>query len=178
MFYSRFNPSINIYIISIDKVFSNQLLLKLEDDTDALVNQDNSVEEFFQEIQANPVSEGTIPIILVDFILNTMENHNAKDGLEVMKEIKTLYPNWEIIIMSDLSSNKIKDEAIQSGALYHIFKNDNTGARIINRIHQIQNTYYFAYKKKLVLFSFGLLVLLVLVLLISRSIFYYNSFVL
>jgi DNA-binding NarL/FixJ family response regulator len=173
MFYDRFKPSITIYIISIDKVFSNQLLLKLEDDTDALVIQDDSVEEFFQEIQANPVLEETIPIILVDFILDTMENHNAKDGLEVMKEIKTLYPDWEIIIMSDLSSNKIKDDSIQAGILYHVFKNDNTGARIINRIHQIQNKYYLVYKKKMVVLSFALMVITVLLFFISRSIFYY-----
>jgi len=173
MFYNRFKPTITIYIISIDKVFSNQLLLKLEDDSDSLVIQDNSVEEFFQEIQANPIPEDTIPIILVDFILDTMENHNAKDGLEVMKEIKAIYPEWEIIIMSDLSSNKIKDESIQAGILYHVFKNDNTGARIINRIHQIQNKYYLVYKKKMVLYSFGILVILSIILFISRNIFYY-----
>jgi DNA-binding NarL/FixJ family response regulator len=173
MFYDRFKPSITIYIISIDNVFSNQLLLKLEDDTDALVIQDNSVEEFFQEIQENPVLEDIIPIILVDFILDTMENHNAKDGLEVMKEIKTLFPDWEVIIMSDLSSNKIKDDSIQAGTLFHVFKNDNTGARIINRIHQIQNKYYLTYKKKMVIFSLGLLIITVLVYLLSRSIFYY-----
>jgi len=173
MFYDRFKPSISIYIISIDNVFSNQLLLKLEDDTDALVIQDNSVEEFFQEIQENPPAEGTIPIILVDFILNTMENHNAKDGLEIMKEIKSIYPDWEIIIMSDLSSSKIKDDSIQAGILYHVFKNDNTGARIINRIHQIQNIFYLQYKKKMVLLSAGIFVFLLLVLYISRTIFYY-----
>ena len=154
-------------------MISNQLLLKLEDESDSLVIQDDSVEEFFQEVETNPLAEDAIPIILIDFILDTMENHNAKDGLEVMKEIKKRYPDWEIIIMSDLSSNKIKEDAIQSGALYHIFKNSNTGARIINRIHQIQNKYYLAYKKKVVLITFGILVLLCFILLVSRSIFYY-----
>jgi DNA-binding NarL/FixJ family response regulator len=154
-------------------VFSNQLLLKLEDETDSLVFQDYSVEEFFQEVQSNQVTESSIPIVLVDFVLNTMENHNAKDGLEVMQEIKSLYPDWEIIIMSDLSSTKIKDDAIQSGALFHVFKNDNTGARIINRIHQIQNGYYLTYKKKMVILSVCLLGILLVTLFISRSIFYY-----
>jgi DNA-binding NarL/FixJ family response regulator len=173
MFYNRFKPAITIFIISIDKMFSNQLLLKLEDETDALVIQDDSVEAFFQEIQTNQISVDGIPIVLVDFVLNTMENHNAKDGLEVMKDIKSLYPDWEIIIMSDLSSPKIKDDSIQSGVLFHVFKNDNTGARIINRIHQIQNGYYLHYKKKMVILSVCVFGVLLVILLISRSIFYY-----
>jgi len=173
MFYNRFKPSITIYIISKDNVFSNQLLLKLEDETDCLVIQDNSIEEFFQEISENIVTEEIIPIVLVDFDLNTIDNYNAKDGLEVMKEIKTLYPDWEVIIMSDMTSPKIKDDSIQAGILFHVFKNDNTGARIINRIHQIQNSYYLAYKKKMVKASILIFLGLLTILFISRSVFYY-----
>ena len=173
MFYSRFKPTITIYIISIDKVFSNQLLLKLEDDTDCMVFQDSSVEEFFEEIESNPITKETIPIVLVDFELKTMEDQNAKDGVEVMKEIKAKFPNWEVIIMSDLSSIQIKNDINPLGQLFHIYKNNNTGERIINRIHQIQNRYYLRFKRKSVLVSMFVFVILLAVLYVSRSIFYF-----
>ena len=173
MLYKRFKPNISIYIITYDKVFSNQLLLKLEDETDAMVFQDINQEEFFNEIQTNPVNEDIIPIIVVDFATQSEDNLNKKDGLDIIKDIRAVYPNWEIIIMSDLSSPKIKDNILQTERISHIFKNDNAGARIINRIHQIQNLFYLKYKKKMFIASVGMFLFLLTVFFISRTIFYY-----
>lgn len=173
MFYSRFKPNISIYIITGDKVFSNQLLLKLEDETDAMVFQDSNIDEFFDEIQSNPVQEGIIPIIIVDSVIHGTDNPSGKDGIDVIKEIREIYPEWEILIMSDMSSPKIKDSVLQQEKINHIYKNDNTGARLINRIHQIQNKYYLNYKKKMFLTSVSVFLFLIAVFFISRAIFYY-----
>lgn len=171
MIFKRPTPSIAVYIISIDKVFSNQLLLKIEEETDCMILQELNDIEFFQEIEASPNEPHTIPIVLIDYNLNSLDYQSPKNGVEIAREIKTVYPHWEIIIMSEMNVTKIKEDAIKNGAHFHVYKNDNTAARIIKRIHEIENDFYIKYQKKMLIVSIIIFIVLLAILIVSKSIF-------
>jgi len=70
---------IHIFVISSDKVLANNLVQNLESETDYTVFQNVSGEEFFNEITYNPIPEKTIPLIIVDYELKSMEHPGAQD---------------------------------------------------------------------------------------------------
>jgi len=167
----KYKPAIQVYIITTDTIFSNDLLLKLEEETDYDVFQNSTGEEFLQDIVQTPFPPTVIPVIILDYNLKSIEYQNANDGLHILKEIKQYYPHWEIITMSDMSMMKIKDEAIALGASTHVSKNINTFVRVKTRIHEIENECYLKFQKRMFFYSIIILVGLLILLFLFRIIF-------
>lgn len=139
---------IHIFVITNDKSMSNNLVQNLEIETDYVVFQNSSAEEFFSDLQSTPLPKQSIPVIIADYELQNSDSPNAMNGIEFLKRIKGGNAHWQVITMSDYSMKKVKNDALQLGAYYHVFKNEYTFARLKAKINEIENDYKLKLKKR------------------------------
>ena len=163
---------IHIFIVSTDKTFTNQMVQNLEIETDYFVFQYSSGEEFSNDTIYNPIPPNAIPIIIVDYELKSLDRPDAKDGLTILSEIKSEQPRWQVITFSDSSLKKVKNDALALGAYCHIFKNENTFARLKAKIHEIENEEAFKKQKKITFYAILSFLGITLILLLVAFLLY------
>ena len=75
-------------------------------------------------------------VIVLDYYLNTVSK-DAADGMQILQQLKKLYPDIHVIMLSSQEKYGIAMQTIQKGAEHYVVKDENsfeTIAAIINEI--------------------------------------------
>jgi two-component system OmpR family response regulator len=81
--------------------------------------------------------EGIKPdIVVLDYYLNAI-NANAAEGLVILKKIKSLSPNSQVIMMSGQEDMQTAIETIRNGAYDYIIKNEKAMQRLELLVNKI-----------------------------------------
>ena len=127
------DENVFIYLIDDDELHAKLLQSKFETSTNFQFFSFISGEEFLEDLQKNPIPKRYIPIVILDFFLN-IDREKYKNGIEILKKIKQINPNIEVIMYSVNEDANVKAEAMQYGAVTYIRKNENAFLRILNNI--------------------------------------------
>ena len=129
----------NVYVYIVDddefylKVFEN----KFKTSTACMTRTFTSGEALLELFRRKPLSKKYIHIVVMDYYLKSMENQDAQNGVEILKVIKEINPETEIILYSGIEDDSIVSKGLQLGAVTFVKKNENSFTRIHNSIKGI-----------------------------------------
>ncbi len=75
-------------------------------------------------------------IVVLDYYLNAIRE-NAQNGLQILKQIKTIAPDTHVIMVSGQEDMQTALSTIHAGAYDYIIKNDRTMQRLLLVINKI-----------------------------------------
>jgi two-component system OmpR family response regulator len=87
-------------------------------------------EEAFKKMHLNP------EILVLDYYLNA-NNPNAKNGIEILKQIKEVSPNTQVIALSGQDKIEVAIDTIKFGAYDYVVKGESAFSRIENIINNL-----------------------------------------
>lgn len=126
-----FKPGAFIYLVTNDKIFANKISLEIATNTSHDIVTKSSGEELLQELTYNPPPKRTLPLVFIDYKLSSRVQQDIKNGLEVLDDMKRLYPHYTVALLYDKKKKSIKNKALKAGADISFMKNDNVGIRIL-----------------------------------------------
>lgn len=111
-------------------------------------------EEALQNMNQNP------EIVVLDYHLNA-HRADAKNGVEILKEIKDKSPDTQVIILSGQDKIEVAVDSIKYGAYDYVVKGETAFSRtenILNNISELHKikTINSAYKKTIILLAVGI----------------------
>ncbi|MFM1744416.1 MAG: hypothetical protein RLZZ630_353, partial [Bacteroidota bacterium] len=112
-------------------------------------------------------------IVFLDYNLDS-KVRQAMDGIDVLKEIKELDPQIEVVMISGQDKIDVAVNSIKYGAFDYIVKGEGAFLRAekaifnIYRFHRLQGSAN-AYKKLMVFFGLGMLLMIVLVIILQMK---------
>ena len=127
---------VNIFIVDDNELDAKVMMQEFELNTNYEIKLFHSGEHFLKQIIANPPLKKDIVIIILDYILNST-NIEAKNGIEILKIIKEINIDYEVIMISSSADVDIVTSAIHYGAVTFVKKNENTFLRLQNNINWI-----------------------------------------
>ena len=143
---------INIFIVDDDTAQLKILKNKFDiDKANYNVKAFTTGEELLVYLGYNPKVKKNISILILDYYLKNKTNKNAKDGIEILKIIKEIHPEIDIIMLSayeDDNDQNINEIAKDAGAIEFIKKNGSSYIKIQNTIKKIICKKIFEKKKK------------------------------
>ena len=125
---------INIYIVDDDELLSKILRTKFEQTGDYKIISFITGEEFLEYFTKTPIIKRQIHIVILDYLLKSNSNPNAKNGIDILKSIKELNKDVEVIMLSGVDDVDIATLTIKSGAVSFIKKNENSFLRVQNNV--------------------------------------------
>jgi len=138
---------IPIHIVDDNEMYLTYLDEKFRNSTNYKIFLYTSGEIFLREYISSPKKIKNAAIIILDYYLNSI-NENAKNGIEILKIIKEVNKNAEVILHSSDIDDEIEELAISNGAASFIIKNENSFFRLQNGIQLIISNKELAKKKK------------------------------
>jgi len=87
-------------------------------------------EECLQDIHSKP------DLIVLDFYLNSIDE-SARDGLNVLRQIKAKVPETEVIMLTGEENTETAVSSIKQGAFDYLIKNDNAFIKAENLASKI-----------------------------------------
>ena len=147
MFKRKFIQNIYVFFIDNDDSYIRDVLANFEE-----VNEHNIIiysrsKEFFNDFVEIEQSKRKIIIIFLSTILETDEENNQVDVIDVLKKIKKINPSVEVILYSDDDDIDLVSSAFHYGAYTFIKKNENIIQRIENNIKGIISQQNFLLKR-------------------------------
>jgi DNA-binding NtrC family response regulator len=125
---------INIYIVDDDELLSKILRTKFEQEGDFKIISFTTGEEFLEYFGNNQFNKRQIHIVILDYLFKSNVNPQAKNGLEILKSIREVNKDIEVIMLSGLDDVDIASKAIKCGAISFVKKNENSFLRIQNNV--------------------------------------------
>ena len=125
---------INIYIVDDDELLSKILRTKFEQTGDYKIISFVTGEEFLEYISKTQFIKRQIHIVILDYLLKSNSNPLAKNGIDILKSIRDLNKEIEVIMLSGLDDVDIATKAIKMGAVSFIKKNENSFLRVQNNV--------------------------------------------
>lgn len=114
-----------IFVVEDDKVFQEMVSHYLMDKFGYQVETFSNGEECVKNLYKNP------DIVLLDFnLLN-------QNGLEVLKEIKSINPDIHVLLVSGQKNIPIAVDVLKYGAFDYVVKNDNVFETIVEKVKQM-----------------------------------------
>lgn len=119
-------------------------------------------EEALQNIDLKP------EIVILDYHLSG-KNRDAKNGLQVLQEIKEKSPDSQVVMLSGQDKLEVAVESIRHGAYDYVVKGETAFSRIenvmtnIGELHKAQ-TINQAYRRTILLLSVGIGIITLLAL--------------
>ncbi len=89
-------------------------------------------EEFFEK-QNEPID-----VLILDYHLDSV-NPNAMDGLEVIKKLKTIFPETYVIMLSADDNINVAVVALRHGAHEYIVKSETASTRMEMALNAVRN---------------------------------------
>lgn len=125
------NPKLNIFIVDDNKLLVISLKKYLENRFGFNVN----ISTFYdgESCLAN-INEST-HIVILDYFFDG-ENRNAKNGIEILKEIKKHNAKTKVIMLSRNEDVAVAVESYRAGASEFIIKGDNSLDKLISLINR------------------------------------------
>lgn len=148
------SQKMHLHIVSKDKITVARIKKELQHKSDVEIETYKTGEQFLGAMSQYSASTKTMPIVLLDYKLKSREYEHAKDGMEVMAEMKKMKLNYGIIMITEPEHATIKNKAIKAGAFACLRKNDNLLLRLSNYIENFISEENFKKEKKLNKVSF------------------------
>lgn len=123
-----------VFLVDDDETYLSALEhnLKKNLETTFTVKTFKTGEDCLQEISSPP------NIVVLDYELNT-KNKSAKNGIEILKKIKSLNPDVQVLMLSGQDSLEVAVNCLKNGAHDYIIKNESA---FIRTSHLIKNVMY------------------------------------
>lgn len=112
-------------------------------------------------------------IIFLDYYLNK-EVKDAMDGIEVLKEVKELHPETDVVMISGQDKIEVAVNSIKYGAFDYIVKGEGAFHRAektvfnIYRYHKLKGSAAF-YRKLMIIFGIGMVLMIILVIVLQQK---------
>jgi DNA-binding NtrC family response regulator len=113
-------------------------------------------------------------IVILDFHLS-VQNPNAKNGVDILKEMKEQYPETQIIMLSGQDKIDVAIDTMKFGAYDYVVKGESAFSRIENIINNIgelnkMKVINQGYKNTILMLSIviGLIIILAIYFLVIR----------
>lgn len=126
-----------VYLVDDDEFYLKVFENKFRSSTNCIVKSFTSGESLVDELRRRPLPKKNLHIVVMDYYLKSMQNQDAKNGIEILKMIKEISPEIDIILYSGMEDDSIVNKAIQLGAITFVKKNENSFLRIHNSIKWI-----------------------------------------
>lgn len=129
----------NVYVYIVDddefylKVFEN----KFKTSTACITQTFTSGEALLEFFRRKPLPKKYVHIVVMDYYLKSMENQDAQNGVEILKVIKEINPEVEVVLYSGIEDDSVVSKGLQLGAVTFVKKNENAFTRIHNSIKGI-----------------------------------------
>jgi len=121
------NPHLlKVFILDDDRWYGTMLEHYLSLNPDYQVKRFETTKDFFQSLHESP------DVITLDFTLPDM------DGSQVLKKIKSQYPDAKVIIISGQEDIRTAVSLLKEGAFDYIVKDEDTNDRLWNAIQHLQ----------------------------------------
>jgi len=144
----RFSKSnTKVVFIDNDDAYIRDVLAEFEEVNEYNIKIYSRSKEFFEDFNQDEKRRNEIYIIFLSTILEFDENNNQVDVLDVLKKIKQLNPDAEVVLYSDNDDINLVSSAFRFGAYTFIKKNENIILRIENNIKGIISQKNFLIKK-------------------------------
>ncbi len=120
----------NIILVDDDFIFLEMLKESLVDNSDYNIVSFQSGEECINHMHLNP------DVIVLDYYLNS-ENPNAKNGLDILKEIHNINPQAKVIILSGQEDGNLVYDFVRENATNYVVKDDSAFENVKTAIGDI-----------------------------------------
>lgn len=129
----------HIYLVDDDELLNKILLTKFQQNTNHKVFTFTNGSDFINYYQLQQKNNNkSIHILIIDYMLNPgVPVHSAKNGIDFIKEIKSINPEINTILISAIDNPEIAILAQKEGVDAFIKKNENSFLRINNQINFI-----------------------------------------
>jgi len=124
---------VKIFVIDDDPMYTQVLDHQLRKNDNYKVYSFKVGEECFKHIHLLSPD-----IVILDYRLNET-NPKAMNGLEILKRIKRINPEIQVLMLSGHESFEVATSSIKNGAFDYIVKNETTFVRLQNLIDKILN---------------------------------------
>lgn len=124
------NGKYNIILVDDDFIFLEMLKESLIDNPDYNIVTFLTGEECLNHMHLNP------DVIVLDYYLNS-ENPNAKNGLDILKDIHAINPQAKVIILSGQEDGNLVYDFVRENAANYVVKDNNAFENIKTAIDDI-----------------------------------------
>jgi two-component system OmpR family response regulator len=121
------NTAFTVFLVDDDKMYLKAAQTQLQQQKKVTIKTFSSGEECLKNIHLNP------NIIFLDYSLDS-EDANAKNGIQILKKIKAVNENINVVMLSGQSKLEVAVEAMKNGAYDYVMKNEDAHLRIQNII--------------------------------------------
>lgn len=147
MFKRKFKQDVYVLFIDYDDSYIRDVLANFEEVNEHNIKIYSRSKEFFNDFVEIEQSKRKIIIIFLSTTLETDEENNQVDVIEVLKKIKKINPSVEVILYADNDDIDLVASAFHYGAYTFIKKNENIIQRIENNIKGIISQRIFLVKR-------------------------------
>lgn len=126
------NPEVSIAIVEDNSIYAKVIEKELFNRKFINFKTYATGEEFFEK-QKEPVD-----VLILDYHLDSV-NPNAMDGLEVIKKLKTVFPDTYVIMLSADDNINVAVVALRHGAHEYIVKSETASTRLEMALNAIRN---------------------------------------
>jgi DNA-binding NtrC family response regulator len=156
-----------LFIVDDDKMQSSMLQDYLSKYSTFSVHVFNSGEECIKNLELNP------DIVFLDYNFDNA-GQNAMNGVDILKEIKSLKPATEVVMISGQDRIDVAVNTMKYGAFDYIVKSESAFHRAENVIFNIIKRLKLQgeanlYKKLTITFGIALVVMIVVVIVLYKS---------
>ena len=120
----------NIILVDDDLIFLEMLKESLADNPDLNIIAFQTGEECLNHMNLKP------DVIVLDYFLNN-ETNDAKDGLEILKEIHKIDPKAKVIILSGQEDGNLVYDFVRENATNYVVKDDKAFENVKRAIEDI-----------------------------------------
>lgn len=173
MFNIKSEQNIHVFFIDHDDSYIRDVLANFEEVNENNIKIYSRSKEFFLDFVEIDQTKNMCIIVFLSTILETDEKNKQLNVIDVLKKIKKINPNAEVILYSDNTDEKIVSAAYDNGAYTFIKKNENIIQRIENNIKGITSQQNFLVKKRSSRFFTVLFIIFIVVTSIFILILYY-----
>jgi len=147
MFKRNFMQETYVFFIDNDDSYIRDVLASFEEVNEHNIKIYSRSKEFFQDFTEIESSKRKIIIIFLATTLETDDENNQIEVIEVLKRIKKINSQAEVILYSEDDDINLVSSAFHYGAYTFIKKNENIILRIENNIKGIISQKVFLLKK-------------------------------
>lgn len=166
--------NIIIYIVDDKELDAQVLSQEFEMHTPYEIHSFNSGETFLKDLIVNPPITKSIVIIIIEYQLNSI-NIEAKDGIEILKTVKKINHDYEVIMTSAKPDVDIVTSALHYEAVTFVKKNENYFLRIQNNLNWIVSKKILK-RKRMASLSTILIFIAVIIVIITSVLIVSNYF--
>ncbi|MDX2003598.1 MAG: response regulator [Chitinophagales bacterium] len=151
----------SVFLVDDDPMQIQMLKDHLNDKLAVNITTFSTGEDCLSNLDKNP------DIVVLDYHLNSVQKE-AKNGLEILRTIKSRNPSTEVIILSGQDKIEVAVETMNNGAFDYVVKNESAFVRVENKIKNIYKNFKLQDNNKMLktslYFVMGVIVILTIII--------------